>query len=251
MSAQTTVDREVATRVFAQEFNDASFSFTESDDEQAPVYLLLPTGAKANRVFITGTLTEKEDVGDDSEYWRGRVSDSTGTFFVYAGQYQPEAAAKLQDTETPTRIAVVGKPRTYERDDGSVSVSIRPEQITEIDQQARQKWTNLTAKRTAERLEKHASFLDTADDLAEGEAIAAYKYSKMAVDEYDSSLETYQRIVLEALEATGEIDEVGTISRESQDETSSSSDSDPSESGENSSPSDSGMGAAHEPFPDS
>src|SRR6056297_2415883 len=105
--------REVARRVFAREFNDASYTFKESDDERAPNYALLPTGERANRVFFVGTLTEKEDVGDDSEYWRGRIVDPSGTFFVYAGQYQPEAASMLRELEAPEYVAVAGKPRTY------------------------------------------------------------------------------------------------------------------------------------------
>ncbi|MDB2272912.1 DNA-binding protein, partial [Halorubrum ezzemoulense] len=81
--SQSAPTREVARRVCASEFNDAGYTFTESDDERAPVYALLPTGESSNRVFFVGTLTEKEDVGEDSEYWRGRIVDPTGTFFVY------------------------------------------------------------------------------------------------------------------------------------------------------------------------
>ena len=67
-SDSESVSREVAQRVFAGEFNDASYTFKESDDDRAPVYLLLPSGERANRVFIVGTLTETEDVGEDNEY---------------------------------------------------------------------------------------------------------------------------------------------------------------------------------------
>ncbi|KPN29615.1 hypothetical protein SY89_00329 [Halolamina pelagica] len=38
--------REVARRAFATEFNDASHTFKESDDERAPAYQLLPTGRR-------------------------------------------------------------------------------------------------------------------------------------------------------------------------------------------------------------
>ncbi len=34
-----------------REFNDASYTFKESDDDRAPVYVLLPTGQRDNRVF--------------------------------------------------------------------------------------------------------------------------------------------------------------------------------------------------------
>ena len=145
--------REVARRVFAREYNDASYTFKESDDERAPIYLLLPTGARANRTFVVGTLTEKEDIGDDSEYWRGRIVDPTGTFFVYAGQYQPEAAAALRDIDAPSYVAIVGKPRTYEPEDGDgVIVSVRPESITAVDAGTRDRWVVETAQRTLERV---------------------------------------------------------------------------------------------------
>jgi hypothetical protein len=179
--------REVAKRVFAREFNDATFTFKESDDERAPNFALLPTGDRSNRVFVVGTLTETEDIGDDSEYWRGRVVGPTGTFFAYAGQYQPDAAAFLRDAEPPEYVAVVGKPRTFETDDGSVNVSLRPESITATDETARERWVVETAERTLDRIE---AFDDETNE-----------YAEMARDEYDTAVETYRREVVEALEA--------------------------------------------------
>lgn len=44
--------REVAVRVFAREFSEATYTFQESDDDRSPVNALLPTGARANRLFI-------------------------------------------------------------------------------------------------------------------------------------------------------------------------------------------------------
>jgi len=184
--SQSTPTREVARRVFASEFNDAGYTFTESDDERAPVYALLPTGESSNRVFFVGTLTEKEDVGEDAEYWRGRIVDPTGTFFVYAGQYQPEAASKLRDMEPPAYVAVVGKPRTYETDDGTVRVSVRPESITEVDAATRDRWVAETATRTVERV---AAFDDEGNE-----------YARMAREEYDTDPETYKAAALSALE---------------------------------------------------
>jgi RPA family protein len=178
--------REVARRVFAREFNDAHFTFKESDDERAPLYALLPTGEQTNRVFLVGTLTETEDIGDDSEYWRGRVVDPTGTFFVYAGQYQPDAAAQLRELETPTYVAVVGKPRTYETEDGSVNVSVRPESITQVDEATRDRWVVETAERTMERVE---AFDEEGNE-----------YAERARTEYGEDLSEYKQAVLEALE---------------------------------------------------
>ncbi|WP_416838439.1 RPA family protein [Haloferax sp. DFSO52] len=194
MSSNEIPTREVARRVFAQEFNDAGYTFKESDDERAPVYLLLPTGERANRVFLVGTLTEKEDVGEDNEYWRGRIVDPTGTFFVYAGQYQPEAASALRDLEAPAYVAVVGKPRTYETDDGNINVSVRPESITEVDAATRDRWVTETAERTLDRIGR-------IDD--EGN-----EYARMAREHYDLDADEYKDAAIAALESLEQADEL-------------------------------------------
>ncbi|PSP27134.1 DNA-binding protein [Halobacteriales archaeon QH_2_65_14] len=184
----STPTREVARRVFAREFNDATYTFKESDDDRAPVYALLPTGQRANRVFVVGTLTETEDVGEDSEYWQGRVVDPNGdTFFTYAGQYQPDAASMLRELEPPEYVPVVGKPRTYETDDGDVNVSIRPESISTVDEATRDRWVAETAERTIERIR---AFQDDSPD----------EYVQMAHEEYDLPVENYRRAAVSALE---------------------------------------------------
>jgi len=192
MSGATT--REVAQRVFAREFNDGSETFKESDDERAPVYLLLPTGERANRIFFVGTLTETEDVGSDSEYWQGRVVDPTGTFYVYAGQYQPEAASALREISPPEYVAVAGKPRTFETDDGETNVAVRPESITVVDDAARDRWVVEAAERTVERIQ---SFDDDTNE-----------YARMATERYDLPVENYRRAAVSALESLEEDDEV-------------------------------------------
>jgi len=111
---------------------------------------------------------------------------------VYAGQYQPEAASKLRDLEPPAYVAVVGKPRTYETDDGTVRVSVRPESITEVDANTRDRWVAETAKRTIERV---AAFDDEGNE-----------YARMAREEYDFDPETYKAAALSALEDLDESD---------------------------------------------
>jgi len=188
-----TPTREVARRVFAREFNDASYTFKESDDERAPVYVLLPTGERANRVFLVGTLTETEDVGEDSEYWQGRVVDPNGdTFFMYAGQYQPDAASMLRELEPPAYVAVVGKPRTYETDDGEVNVSVRPESISRVDEATRDRWVVETAERTLDRIQAS----EDAEEAAEMD-----EYVQMAREQYDLPVENYRRAAVGALES--------------------------------------------------
>jgi len=188
----STPTREVARRVFAREFNDATYTFKESDDDRAPVYVLLPTGQRANRVFVVGTLTETEDVGEDSEYWQGRVVDPNGdTFFTYAGQYQPDAASMLRELEPPAYVSVVGKPRTYETDEGDVNVSVRPESISEVDEATRDRWVVETAERTIERIQ---AFEEDSPD----------EYVQMAHEQYDLPVENYRRAAVQALESLQE-----------------------------------------------
>jgi RPA family protein len=149
----TVPDREVAKHVFAAELNEATYTFKTSQDERAPVYLALPTGERANRVCVMGTVTDVEDVGtDDQEYLRVRVVDPTGTFWVYAGQYQHEALKKLKKIQPPEFLTVIGKPRTYKTDDGTINVSLVPEDVGIVDVKTRNSWVFEAARRTLERV---------------------------------------------------------------------------------------------------
>lgn len=186
----TNPGRQVAHRAFASELNDARYTFRESDAERAPVYALLPTGAAANRFFHVGALVEAEDIGSESEYWRGRIVDPTGTVFVYAGQYQQAAASVLRGIEPPAYVAVVGKPRTYETDDDDVLVSIRPESITVVDAATRDRWVTETAQLTVARL-------DSFDDADNG-------YGAIVHAHYEPDFDGYRGSVIEALESIDE-----------------------------------------------
>ena len=179
--------REVARRVFAQELKDSNLASKDESDQYAPQYVLTPTGAKVNRIFLVGTLIEKEDIGTDSEYWRGRVSDPTGTFTIYAGQYHPEAAQFLSSCELPVFVAVVGKTSTYTTDDGNVLTSIRPEYIEEVDEATRYLWILDTAKQTLERIKE----------------IEAEKDSnlKLAKEHYSTDVDYYRSMIKKAIES--------------------------------------------------
>jgi len=143
--------REVAYRIFASEFNDADYSFSESDEERAPSYVVTPTGARANRLFVVGVLTEIEQVSDD--VLRARVVDPTGAFVLYAGQYQPDEQAFLERADPPAFVAVTGKARTFTPDDSDqVYTSIRPESISEVDAETRDRWTVQAAEHTTRRI---------------------------------------------------------------------------------------------------
>lgn len=144
------LDRELAWRVFADEYNSSTLHISEQG-ERAPNYVITPTGAKVNRLFIVGVVTDVENIGSGSDLFRARVADPTGVFTVYAGQYQSEAAIFFSELEVPSFIAVVGKARTYEPESGSIYVSIRPEEVNTADEHLRDRWVLDTARRTLER----------------------------------------------------------------------------------------------------
>lgn len=198
--------REVARRVFAEELKSSNYSFRDGEDQHqyAPQYLLTPTGAKCNRVFIVGTLTEKDDIGGDTEYWRGRVVDPTGSILIYAGQYQPEAAQILANIEAPAYVAVVGKPNLYQTEDGNIIISLRAESIQQVDKATRDQWIMDTARRTLERLKalldvKPISVgidFDTADKVSSSSPV---QDAQRAMEHYHTDIERYKQMVIRAL----------------------------------------------------
>ncbi len=158
------VAREPAWRVFAHEFNQSRLQYKE-DEERGPAYVISPTGAMINRMFIVGVLTEVEDVRSSHDLWRARVSDLTESFTVYAGQYQAEAAGFLAQAETPQFITVLGRGRLYTRNETTYA-SIWPKEITTTTELGRDNWVVNTAERTLDRLEalKIAANTDARDD---------------------------------------------------------------------------------------
>jgi uncharacterized protein len=183
----TSFYREVARRVFAQELRDSNLATKDESDQYAPQYVLTPTGTKVNRIFLVGTLIEKEDIGTDSEYWRGRVTDPTGSFTIYAGQYHPEAAQFLSTCEVPIFVSVVGKTSTYTTDDGNVLTSIRPEYIEEVDEATRDLWILDTAKQTLDRIKEIEASKDP--------------NSKLAKEHYSTDTDIYRSMVKKAIES--------------------------------------------------
>ena len=214
--------REVAYRLFAAEFDDSELSHSESDEERAPNYVVTPTGARVNRLFAVGVLTEVDDV--NPEMVRGRLVDPTGAFVTYAGQYQPDALAVLERADPPAFFSLSGKARTYEPDDGDrIYSSVRPETVSEVDAETRDRWVVTAAERTLERIGVMAAAIESGlvgdqlraalaeagvdDRLADGVALA--------VDYYGTTpayLADLRRVALEAVAVVaGERGEVSAL----------------------------------------
>jgi RPA family protein len=158
MSAGGPGRREVAHRLFAAEYDDASLEYAESDEERAPNYVVTPSGARVNRLFVVGVLTAVEQVNEDTV--RARIADPTGVFVVYAGQYQPDELAALQSLESPAFVAVTGKANTFSPEGSDrVLTSVRPERVTEVYAETRDRWVVATAEHTLSRIQTIAGAL--------------------------------------------------------------------------------------------
>lgn len=200
--------REPAWRIFAVEYNDATLEIKASG-EKIPSYVVTPLGSKVNRVFITGVLTDVESVIEGGEYVRAHLSDPTGVFTIYSGQYQQDATNKLQSIEVPAFVAVIGKVRTYVPEEGTLYVSVRPELVREVNAEARDRWIIETCMQTKQRINAiieatkmtqpnvyDLKKLGYTPELSEGIVAALKKYGTVDVNKYAAVIhESLQYIV--------------------------------------------------------
>ena len=193
--------REVAWRVFAGELNDSSLVVT-SDEERAPTYVITPLGAKVNRVYIVGVVTDLENVGSSEEpMWRAKIIDPTGTTYVSAGQFQPEAAVAMSKLTVPGFAAVIGKVRIYSPEEGVMYISVRPETVKVVEKDMRNAWVLDACIGLKHRLEAVSEAMKMADptsdgllklgfsqNLADGIVSAREHYGDIPIEKYQSML---------------------------------------------------------------
>lgn len=188
--------REPAWRVFAAEYNDATIEL-KGTGEKVPSYIVTPLGGKINRVYITGVLTDAENVTEGGDYLRAHISDPTGVFTIYSGQYQQEATNHLQRIEVPAFVAIVGKVRTYEPEPGTLYLSVRPEMVHEVTVEARDRWIIETCQQTRQRILAITEAMKmvqpnvydlrkigVSKDLAEGVVTALKRYGSLDTTKY-------------------------------------------------------------------
>src|SRR5256885_14068540 len=105
--------REVAWRLFASEYNDTTLEM-DGGGERPPSYIVTPLGAKVNRVFVVGVITDVENVGTDGQpMWRARGSGPPRTLPPDAGPEQPPARARPTKREAAAVGAGVRESRGY------------------------------------------------------------------------------------------------------------------------------------------
>jgi len=199
------VGREVAIRLFASEFRQSTRKYTDGGD-RSPSYVVSPMGARINRLFIAGTLTEVTNTGsDDDPVWKAKIVDGTGVFFISAGKYQPRAAAAISKIEPPQFVAVVGKSRLYSPDDTAHYLSVRPEAVRVIDRKDRDMWVVQAARGLKQRMEAFQEILKMEtpssaelislgypEHIAEGVALAYDYYG-------EPDMATYHALLIRAL----------------------------------------------------
>ena len=197
--------REPAWRMFSKEFNSATLDMS-SGEERAPSYVVTPLGAKVNRVVVVGVITEVENIGTkESPMMRARVADPSGSYYLSAGQFQPETMTVMRELKPPEFVAVVGKARVYAPDENIRLLSIRPETVRRCDAELRDFWVYEACVSTLNRLEMMSEVMKmeppSADEirklgysklLAEGAMLAANHYK-------GTDFESYEALVASAL----------------------------------------------------
>lgn len=144
--------RETAQRLFAVEYNSSKHE-DRATEENAPNFIVTPLGCSVNRLLFMGVLMNKTNTGTgESPNYKAEVRDPTGTFFVYAGQFQPQALNALSGLEPPALVGIVGKVRTFVKEDGTFYASVKPENVFPVDIPQRDRWILETSRFTMERV---------------------------------------------------------------------------------------------------
>lgn len=207
--------RQTAVRIFAQEYQEASL-LEEGSGEYDPSFVITKLGAKINRALVCGVIDRMERrEGDSGPNYSGHIRDPTGSYLFNVASFQPEMHPDFEELmarfESGDRflLALVGKARWFETDDGGVFTSLRAEEFTVIDRECYTSWLVETAEATLRRIDAHSASLESdltpaaleaagvPSDLVDGLILARGHYG-----EFDP--ENYRLGVLQALSmATG------------------------------------------------
>ncbi len=209
------IARQSAVRLFAQEYRDASLT-EEGSGEYDPSFVITKIGAKISRVLVCGVIDRMERrEGDSGPNYSGHVRDPTGSYLFNVASFQPELHPDFEELmarfESGDRflLALVGKARWFETEDGGMFTSLRAEEFTVIDRECYTNWLVETAEATLRRIDAHSASLETdltpvaleaggvPSDLVDGLILARGHYG-------DFDPEGYRVGVLQALSmATG------------------------------------------------
>jgi RPA family protein len=153
-------------RLFAQEYRDASLT-EEGSGEYDPSFVITKIGAKINRALVCGVIDRMERrEGDSGPNYSGHVRDPTGSYLFSVASFQPELHPDFEELlarfESGDRfiLALVGKARWFETEDGGMFTSLRAEEFTVIDRECYTNWLVETAEATLRRIDAHSTALE-------------------------------------------------------------------------------------------
>ena len=158
--------RQSAVRLFAQEYRDASLT-EEGSGEYDPSFVITKIGAKINRALVCGVIDRMERrEGDSGPNYSGHLRDPTGSYLFSVASFQPELHPDFEELlarfESGDRflLALVGKARWFETEDGGMFTSLRAEEFTVIDRECYTNWLVETAEATLRRIDAHSTSLE-------------------------------------------------------------------------------------------
>ncbi|MFL2493983.1 MAG: hypothetical protein ACJ0HH_04470 [Candidatus Thalassarchaeum sp.] len=209
------VGRQSAIRIFANEYRDASLP-EEGSGEYDPSFIITKIGAKINRALVCGVIDRVERrEGESGPNYSAHIRDPTGTHLFNVASFQPELHPDFEELmaryEAGDRflLALIGKARWFETEDGGIFTSLRAEEFSIIDKECYTNWLVQTADATLRRINAHSASLESdltpaaleaagvPSDLVDGLILARGHYG-------DFDPEAYQVGVLQALSiATG------------------------------------------------
>ena len=135
------------------------FTVQGDGDNKPSKYALLPTGERANMVFLIVTL---KDVKVDERSATGTIYDKTGHMKIRSSsEYQAAAYDHIKrlSKNLPAHIAICGRINVYEpeKKEGEKSpdrfISIQPEGIAQVEREYRDLWNEDTLQETIRRAE--------------------------------------------------------------------------------------------------
>jgi RPA family protein len=150
-----------ARRATVAEILESSHVFTiqGEGDNKPSKYALLPTGERANMVFLIATLKESKV---EEKHATGTIYDKTGKIRIRAShEYQPAAYDQIRrlGKSLPAHIAITGRINVYEpeKKEGENTpdrfISIQPEGIAQIEREYRDLWNEDTLQETIRRVQ--------------------------------------------------------------------------------------------------
>tara|TARA_B100001250_G_scaffold48512_5_gene37987 strand:- start:2374 stop:3297 length:924 start_codon:yes stop_codon:yes gene_type:complete len=202
MISATRIKRQSAIRLFAQEYSESNLT-EQGIGEYDPSFVITKLGIKVNRALFCGVIDRLEKrEGDNGPSFNGQLRDPTGVNRFNVASFQPELQVEMEELfarfESGDRflMAIVGKSRWFEGDEGGIFTSFRVEEFAVINQESYMNWLIETSDATLRRLNFYELSLGVdinkeslissgmPPDLIDGTLLARQHYSNADTENY-------------------------------------------------------------------